>query len=180
MRSNSPGFDLRNSPRQELSALVVGCCHSWRNRIAIAALASLTAIAAPLSAGAQQFDGAASRLATSQTAIAQATNSPTEAPMAAPVAAELDRSALETPETLEDLREMGQRVGDLLGEIDPEVIKQVMRPLGRQALRIFLDNAPELSQKAIELGEQGLEELEKRAAEGLEQAEERFELERLE
>lgn len=83
---------------------------------------------------------------------------------------------LEVPEELEDLREMGQQVGDLLSEIDPEVIQQVMRPLGRQALRIFLESAPGLSQKAIELGEQGLEALEKRAAEGLEQAQENFEL----
>lgn len=95
-----------------------------------------------------------------------------------PEAKALDEAVLgiELPEELEDLREMGEQVGDLLGGIDPEVIKAVMRPLGRQALRVFLNSAPGLSQKAIELGEQGLEELERRATEGLEQAEERFEL----
>ena len=91
-------------------------------------------------------------------------------------AIETEALEVEVPEELADLREMGQQIGDRLSEIDPEVIKQVMRPLGRQALRIFLDSAPELSQKAIELGEQGLEELERRAMEGLEQAQENFEL----
>ncbi len=89
---------------------------------------------------------------------------------------EAEALGVELPEELEDLREMGEQIGDLLGGIDPEVIRQVMRPLGRQALRVFLDSAPGLSQKAIELGEQGLEELEKRAIEGLERAEERFEV----
>ncbi len=92
------------------------------------------------------------------------------------VVVEAEALEVEVPEELEDLREMGEQVGDLLSEIDPEVIKQVMRPLGRQAMRIFLDSAPGLSQKAIELGEQGLEKLEERAMEGLEKAQERFEL----
>lgn len=83
---------------------------------------------------------------------------------------------LELPESLEELQKMGELVGDLLSEIDPEVVQQVMQPLGREALRIFLDRAPGLSQQAIELGEQGLAELEKRALEGLEQAQEKFEL----
>ncbi len=99
-----------------------------------------------------------------------------QAPLEQAVAVEAEVLKVEVPEELEDLREMGEQVGDLLSEIDPEVIRQVMRPLGRQALRIFLDSAPGLSQKAIELGEQGLEKLEERAMEGLEQAQERFEL----
>jgi hypothetical protein len=93
-----------------------------------------------------------------------------------PIALEAAALEVEVPEELADLREMGRQMGDRLSEIDPEVIKQVMRPLGRQALRIFLDRAPGLSQKAIDLGEQGLAELEKRAMEGLEQAQADFEL----
>ena len=91
-------------------------------------------------------------------------------------AVEAEAFELEVPEELEDLQEMGEQVGDLLSEIDPEVIKRVMRPVGRQALRIFLDSAPGLSQQAIELGEEGLEKLEQWALDGLEQAQEEFEL----
>lgn len=129
---------------------------SLRNAVVIGLLAGAGAIAAPLPVQAQS----------------QVDMSPEQS-----VALEAEALEVEVPEELEDLREMGRQISDRLSEIDPEVIKQVMRPLGRQALRIFLDSAPGLSQKAIDLGEQGLAELEKRAMEGLEQAQEEFELE---
>lgn len=125
----------------------------WRNAVMVALVAGLGAIANPTPAKGE-----------------------VQTPSEQVIAVETEALEVEVPEELEDLREMGEQVGDLLSEIDPEVIKQVMRPLGRQALRIFLDSAPGLSQKAIEMGEQGLEELERRAMEGLEKAQEDFEL----
>lgn len=108
-------------------------------------------------------------------AVAVQTRSPE--PMALEAEALAETLEVELPQELEDLREMGQQMGDRLGAIDLEVIQQVMRPLGREALQIFLDTAPGLSQRAIELGEQGLAKLEKRALERLEQAQVEFERE---
>jgi len=121
------------------------------------------------------FLASSSAIAPSANAAPADDATPADAPAlsaAPPAPASLD---VELPEELDDLREMGKDIGDRLSEIDPKVIQQVMAPLGRQALRIFLDSAPELSQKAIDLGEQGLAELEKRATERLEQAQADFE-----
>lgn len=82
------------------------------------------------------------------------------------------------PPSLTPLTPNGQRLGelgaelqqDLLGDLDLKALEQVLQPLARNALRIFLNKAPDLSREAVKLSEGYLTQLGDRALQELEKA----------
>lgn len=99
---------------------------------------------------------------------------PGSLPTDAPPLNSLDVS-VPLPEELQELKEIGESVADRLKKIDPEVIRQAVQPLSRQALQVFWDIAPDLSRRAVARGDRALEDLSQRALEALEKAQADFE-----